>query len=167
MKRRSFLAAAAVMGDVFGFRSLLGGDEPVQNPWSPSELMEPATLAGIVKSPDKRPVILSVAFPFLYRQRHVTSAQFAGPTSKPEGVAMLKHTVSRLSHDADIVVYCGCCPMEHCPNIRPAYRTLKELGFRNVHVLNLATNFHTDWTVKGYPVEPKGPSLSSSSGLLN
>jgi hypothetical protein len=43
--------------------------------------------------------------------------------------------------------------MEKCPNIRPAYQTLKELGFSHVRVLNLHTNFHVDWSAKGYPVE--------------
>ena len=44
--------------------------------------------------------------------------------------------------------------MVRCPNIRPAYRALKELGYTNVRVLDLATNFHDDWSGKGYPSEP-------------
>jgi hypothetical protein len=43
--------------------------------------------------------------------------------------------------------------MVKCPNIRPAYRTLKELGFTHVRVLSLATNLHTDWVSKDFPVE--------------
>jgi hypothetical protein len=27
-----------------------------------------------------------------------------------------------------------------------------ELGFTNLRVLDLPTNFHTDWVLKGYPV---------------
>jgi hypothetical protein len=43
--------------------------------------------------------------------------------------------------------------MVKCPNIRPAYRTLKELGFQHVRVLNINTNMHEDWFGKGYPAE--------------
>jgi hypothetical protein len=55
--------------------------------------------------------------------------------------------------DADIVLYCGCCPMEHCPNIRPAYQALKESGFTRVRVLRIPTNMAADWYGKGYPSE--------------
>jgi thiosulfate/3-mercaptopyruvate sulfurtransferase len=44
--------------------------------------------------------------------------------------------------------------MEKCPNIRPAFSALKSAGFQNVRVLELRTNLRTDWTAKGYPVEP-------------
>lgn len=43
--------------------------------------------------------------------------------------------------------------MDRCPNMRPAFRMLKEMGFAKVRALNLPTNFHTDWSAKGYPVE--------------
>jgi hypothetical protein len=43
--------------------------------------------------------------------------------------------------------------MEKCPNLRPAYQALKKLGFTQIRVLDLPTNFHTDWAEKGYPVE--------------
>jgi hypothetical protein len=52
------------------------------------------------------------------------------------------------------VIYCGCCPMLKCPNIRPAYSTLKELGFTHIRVLSLPTNLHTDWVSKDYPSDP-------------
>jgi hypothetical protein len=42
--------------------------------------------------------------------------------------------------------------MKDCPNIRPAYRALGELGFNNLRVLDLPMNFHTDWVLRGYPV---------------
>jgi thiosulfate/3-mercaptopyruvate sulfurtransferase len=43
--------------------------------------------------------------------------------------------------------------MDKCPKDRPAYRLLKEFGFTHVRVLDLPTNFHSDWSAKGYPVE--------------
>jgi hypothetical protein len=88
----------------------------------------------------------------LYRQKHIPHAIFAGPGNKPEGVAALRMAVNKLPPSAEIVIYCGCCPMKDCPNIRPAYRNVKELGFDGVRVLDLQTNFHTDWVAKGYPI---------------
>jgi rhodanese-related sulfurtransferase len=124
------------------------------NPWTPSELLEPAQLAEILKTRSGQPHVICVAFPVLYRTRHIAGAEFAGPGSKPEGIASLKQTVAHLPKTADIVLYCGCCPMVRCPNIRPAYRALKELGFTRVRVLSLPDDFRKDWEDKGYPVEP-------------
>jgi hypothetical protein len=53
---------------------------------------------------------------------------------------------------AAIVLYCGCCPWSHCPNLNPAYDTLRQMGFSKVKVLYLANNFGADWVDKGYPV---------------
>ncbi len=161
MTRRTLLATAASL--ISGtFLPLLRASDTSTGPWSKDELMEPATLARILTTSGAHPtpIVISVAFPFLYRQRHIANARFAGPTSKPEGIAALKTAFSQLPKNASIVIYCGCCPMDHCPNIRPAYQTLKDLGYRNIHVLDLPTNFHTDWTAKGYPVEPPAGRLS-------
>jgi hypothetical protein len=49
------------------------------------------------------------------------------------------------------VVYCGCCPYEHCPNVRPAVAVLKEMKFTNFKLLNLEKNIKTDWLDKGFP----------------
>ena|SRR5690349_6581517 len=130
--------------------------QTVTDPWKKSELLEPAALAPEVQSA-KPPVVLSVAFPVLYRSRHIVRAIDVGPGNKPEGIALLKKAVAPLAKDADIVIYCGCCPMVKCPNLRPSYRVLKELGYTHVRVLNIPTNMHTDWYTKNYPSEP-GPA---------
>lgn len=127
---------------------------PPADPWTASEVIQPAKLADILKSGSAKPQVLCVAFPVLYRTRHITGAEFAGPTSKPEGIASLKKALGELPKDTDIVLYCGCCPMVRCPNIRPAYSAAKELGFAHVHVLSLPNDFRKDWEDKGYPVEP-------------
>lgn len=132
----------------------LSQDTP--DPWAKPELMEPAALVKELQG-GKSPTLLCTAFTLLYKTRHILHAVEAGPGSKPEGLELLKRDVAGLSKDADIVIYCGCCPMVKCPNIRPAYRTLKEMGFTHVRVLNIATNMHTDWYSKGYPAED-GPS---------
>ena len=41
--------------------------------------------------------------------------------------------------------------MDRCPNVRPAFKALQDLGFKNVRVLLLPANFATDWADKGLP----------------
>jgi thiosulfate/3-mercaptopyruvate sulfurtransferase len=123
------------------------------DPWPKSDLMEPGALAQEIRSATP-PQVLCVAFPVLYRSRHILHAVDAGPGAKPEGLEALKKAVAALPKNADIVIYCGCCPMVKCPNIRPAYRTLKEMGFTHIRVLNIPTNMHEDWYSKDYPSAP-------------
>ena len=123
------------------------------DPWTKSEVLEPSVLAGILKDSKQPPTVLCVAFPNLYKLKHISHAGFAGPGSKAEGLDMLKKEVANLSKDADLVIYCGCCPMVKCPNIRPAYRALQEMGFKHIRVLDIPTNMHTDWYTKNYPTE--------------
>ena len=88
----------------------------------------------------------------------IAGALDAGAGSKPEGIEALKKLVSGSPKDAEIVIYCGCCPMDKCPNIRPAYRALKEAGYTRIRVLNIPTNMSTDWYSKNYPSEPGTPA---------
>jgi rhodanese-related sulfurtransferase len=130
------------------------------DPWTKADVVEPAALAATLQDA-KRPLVISVAFPVLYRSRHIAGALDAGATSKPEGVETLRKIVSGKPKDTEIVIYCGCCPMDKCPNVRPAFRALKELGYRNVRVLNIPTNMSADWYSKNYPSEPGVPAPAS------
>ncbi|MDQ6706180.1 MAG: rhodanese-like domain-containing protein [Acidobacteriota bacterium] len=121
-------------------------------PWPKSDILEPAILAHAIRSP-KPPIVISVAFPALYRSKHILHAIEAGPGSKPEGLDALKKAAGGYPKDGDIVIYCGCCPMTKCPNVRPAYRLLKELGYSRVRVLKIPTNKHDDWYTKNFPSE--------------
>jgi rhodanese-related sulfurtransferase len=124
------------------------------DPWSAADLLEPAVLAKTLQSSNaKPPVVLAVAFPVLYNNKHLPRAIFAGPGSTAAGIEALKKAAAGLDKDSDIVIYCGCCPMEKCPNIRPAYSALKQMGFTKVRVLHVPTNMATDWFDKGYPSE--------------
>ena len=130
-------------------------------------MMDPAALAKILQSPDgKQPHVICVAFPVLYKAKHIQHAMFAGPGSKGEGIEALKKAVAGLPKDADIVLYCGCCPMDHCPNLRPAFRALADLGYLKVRVLHIPTNTATDWSGKGYPTE-SSISESDRNRILN
>jgi hypothetical protein len=145
-----------VAGNILALAALLmasaaSSDTPA-DPWPNGDLIEPAALDAALRAPVP-PAVICVAFPVLDRQRHIAGAQFAGPTGKPQGLDALRKAVAGLPKDTDIVIYCGCCPMQKCPNVRPAYRLLKELAFRHVRVLDVPTNFHDDWAAKGYRVE--------------
>src|SRR5215472_1064419 len=132
------------------------------DPWAKTDLLETTALVQAMQSPNP-PVVIAVPFAVLYRNKHILHAIDGGTGSKPEGIETLKKAVANLAKDSDIVVYCGCCPMVKCPNIRPAYRTLKEMGFTRVRVLNIPTNMHTDWYTKDYPSEAGSAAAPGSS----
>jgi len=113
--------------------------------------IEPAALAKMVGAKDQ-PVLLQVGFEKLYAQAHIPGSAYVGPGMSPAGIAALEQHVAKLPRDAAIVVYCGCCPWVHCPNVLPAYQALQKLGFTHVKVLDIPMNFGADWVSKGYPV---------------
>jgi len=115
-------------------------------------LIQPAELAtALTDASAAKPLILQVGFRKLYDQAHILGAQYAGPARDAEGLRALRQRVAKLPKAAAIVIYCGCCPWSHCPNIAPAYYALHALGFRNLKVLYIADNFGTNWVDKGYP----------------
>jgi len=117
--------------------------------------IQPADLAAMFKS-GSSPTILQVGFSVLYQQAHIPNAQYAGPGNSDDGLANLKKHVDALPRDKLLVIYCGCCPWERCPNIAAAYKQLTTMGFTQVKVLYLASNFGADWVDKGYPVTRGG-----------
>lgn len=152
--RRQIIKATYRAAGFLGGSQLFGRGPATVDPWSSAELIQPAELAGWLKNktPERQLRIICVTFPVLYRQKHIPTAVLAGPASKPEGVAQLHSVLAELPTTASVVLYCGCCPMAECPNVRPAYIAAKQRGFRKLYVLNLPTNLHTDWVIKGYPV---------------
>lgn len=143
MKRKLSLSVLVVCLAAFARQS---------DPWPAGAVVAPAALAAQLKTASA-PHILYVGFPVLFKGAHIPGATFAGPCSKPEGLDLLTQSVKSLAHNAEIVIYCGCCPFVRCPNVRPAYQALKDAGYTNVKVLELETNLHTDWVEKGYPTE--------------
>jgi rhodanese-related sulfurtransferase len=100
-----------------------------------------------------KPLILQVGSRMLFAQAHIPGSEYIGPGSQPAGIQQLQNRVNALSRKKLIVIYCGCCPLNRCPNLGPAFAKLSEMGFTNVKVLYLANNFGADWAGKGYPVE--------------
>ena len=116
-------------------------------------LIQPGDLAVQLATKSTSPLIFHVGPNVLYRGKHIPGAIYAGPASKPEGLEALKVAAGSLPRDRQIVVYCGCCPWSHCPNVKPAFGLLKQMGFTRVKAMFIETNFAKDWVDKGYPAE--------------
>ena len=122
------------------------------DPWTAAQTVEPAALAKEI-SGNSKPTVVCVAPHFLYEGGHIPGATFHGPASTPQGLDDLKKWASTISKSTNLVVYCGCCPLTRCPNLRPAFEALHGMGFSHLRVLLLPTNFYTDWASKGYATD--------------
>jgi len=125
------------------------------DPWSKAQVLQPADFAvelGNTKG-ESAPTIVYVGFRTLFEGGHVPGASYHGTASTEKGLAELKKWIATLPRATNLVIYCGCCPFDHCPNIRPAYTALHEMGFTHVRVLVLPTSFAVDWVEKGYPMQ--------------
>lgn len=118
-----------------------------------AQLIQPEELVKILQSKGEKPLILHVGFRVLYAQNHIPGSEYVGAAVEKEGMEQLRKRVQPLPRGKAIVLYCGCCPWSHCPNIEPALQALRAMGFTNVKALYLANNFGQDWIAKGYPTE--------------
>ncbi|MCL4477887.1 MAG: redoxin domain-containing protein [Deltaproteobacteria bacterium] len=129
-----------------------------------AQLIQPADLVKLLQlKKEEQPLILHVGFLSLYNQSHIPGADYVGAASSPEGLQKLRELLKDLSRNKFIVLYCGCCPWNNCPNIRPAYKELMAMGFTNVKMLYLPNGFVIDWVQKGYPVV-SGTGNNNASG---
>ena len=123
-------------------------------PWTSSQVRQAPDLAKELSDPkSKKPLIIYVGFETLYRSARIPGALFHGPGAKSAGVEDLKKWARDIPRGQPIVLYCGCCPWNRCPNIRPAFRALREMGFTGLKVLFLESDLATDWVQKGFPVQ--------------
>jgi len=148
---RAALAIAAMAA--LSFHSQVGRADA--DPWTAADVIDPAQLARELAQPTggARPTILYVGFRTLFEGGHIAGASFRGTASTAQGLADLKTWAATLPRGANLVIYCGCCPFDRCPNIRPAFVALHGMGFAHLRVLMLPKNFAADWVDKGYPVE--------------
>jgi hypothetical protein len=118
-----------------------------KDPWTKSQLMAPAALASMIKNPKaQKPIIFNIGV-----VENIKGARNMGGASEKENLERFKKALSSIPKTSTVVVYCGCCPFERCPNIRPAFTALKAAGFESGKLLNLPTNIKVDWINKGYP----------------
>jgi hypothetical protein len=122
--------------------------------WIPSQLIQPDQLAArIPGTGENRPLIVFVGYSIFYKSKRIPGAVYAGPADRPQGLDLLRRTVKTLPKTREIIIYCGCCPWDICPNVKPAFQLLRDSGFSQVKVLKLSTNFLTDWINRGCPVD--------------
>jgi hypothetical protein len=132
-----------------------GGQRANSETLPPAQLVEPAAFAHelATSNADSRPTIVYVGVHTLFNGGHIPGATFHGTGSTEQGLLELKKWASTLPRTTDIVIYCGCCPFERCPNIRPAFFQFRDLGFTHLRVLHLPTSFAQDWAAKNFPME--------------
>jgi thiosulfate/3-mercaptopyruvate sulfurtransferase len=117
-------------------------------PWRPDQLMDPAVLARLISDPQAhQPVLISVGPAAV-----IKNSVDIGATHEKTNLKRLRVELDHLSRVSEVVVYCGCCPFNHCPNIRPAFNLMNEMKFERHKLLNLPKNIKVDWIDKGYPV---------------
>ncbi|MGB7602689.1 MAG: rhodanese-like domain-containing protein [Candidatus Sulfotelmatobacter sp.] len=120
---------------------------------SSTQLINPEELVKILQSAKgERPLMIDVGSRVLYEQAHIPGSEYIGPASSQGGIQQLRKRVEPLPRSKFIVLYCGCCPWSHCPNVKPAADALLALGFTNMKVLYISDNFGVNWVDKGYPV---------------
>jgi thiosulfate/3-mercaptopyruvate sulfurtransferase len=123
------------------------------NPWNDSQTVQPADLNKELSNPQTAPVVLFVGFERLYVAGHIKGAQYHGTAANSDGLSQIKAWAESLPRTTNLVIYCGCCPLDHCPNIRPAFIALRDLGFTKLRVLILPSSFETDWANQGLPYD--------------
>jgi hypothetical protein len=123
------------------------------NPWTDAQTVQPAVLYKELSNPKTAPTILFIGFQRLYTAGHIKGSQFHGQGGTADGLTQIKSWAASLPRTTNLVVYCGCCPMDHCPNIRPAFAVLRDMGFTKLRLLVLPTSFEMDWANKGLPYE--------------
>jgi len=118
-------------------------------PWTPAQLMEPADLAARMGHPaGASPLVICVGPSGLIKGSVET-----GPAKDKQNLEKLKDLLAKEDRNREIVIYCGCCPFVHCPNIRPAFTLLNEMHFTHTRLLNLTHNIKVDWMDHGYPMK--------------
>jgi hypothetical protein len=108
--------------------------------------MEPAQLAQILTAGGKLPLLISVG-----PGATIPHSVAIGQAKDQENLDKLSTLLKTVKKRETIVLYCGCCPFENCPNVRPAIALIKEKGSRNYKLLNIPHNIKKDWIDKGYP----------------
>jgi thiosulfate/3-mercaptopyruvate sulfurtransferase len=147
----ALIAASAMIVSVPTIR---GDEKKTADPWADSQLLEPGKFAHeLVDKSFTVPTVIYVGFRSLYGGGHIPGAAYHGTASTEEGLADFKKWADTLPRTTEMVIYCGCCPFEKCPNIRPAYSALDKMGFKRRRVLRFPTSFAADWAEKGYPIQ--------------
>lgn len=123
-----------------------------QNPenWTTDQLIQPAELAATLKANKDLPIIFSVGPGAI-----IPNSIDIGMVKDEKNLAKFQQELGKIPTSTNVLIYCGCCPYDHCPDVRPAIALLKSMKFTNFHLLDLPHNIKTDWIAKGYPTVDK------------
>jgi thiosulfate/3-mercaptopyruvate sulfurtransferase len=152
MRRRVDFVAAMTVLILLGSSLHAGARRGEDEPWNAAEALSPTDAAKLLGESSK-PSIIYVGPHALYRQGHVPGAVLHGPASQAAGLEDLKQWAAGRRRSDPVVIYCGCCPIDQCPNVRPAFKALRELGFTNLRVVVMPTSFQKDWVDASLPVQ--------------
>lgn len=100
-----------------------------------ARLINAEDLVKILQTGKQKPFMIQVGSHVLFSQAHIPGSEYIGPASSESGLQQLRRRVESLPRKQFIVLYCGCCPWGHCPNVKPADDALAAMGFTNVKVL--------------------------------
>lgn len=154
--RMRMLALSSLVALVLAAAGCAGGGSPMGGAgdatWGGARLVQPADLAAqLADTTAAPPVLLHVGMRVLYRGGAIPGSRFVGPGSESAGLQAMLAAVANEPKDRDIVIYCGCCPAVNCPNMKPAFASMREAGFTNVRALMIDRDFDRDWAAHGYP----------------
>lgn len=158
-ERRHFLAGLGAAGLLSALAACSrasgapGSGESQAEPLAPkAPLLAPAALsARLADVQSGKIAVLQVGPKYLWGKSHIPGSRWIGEAGEGDGLAALQAALEALPIETEVVAYCGCCPVSHCPNLGPARRALA--GRTKASFLDLPTNFRTDWIDKGFPVE--------------
>ncbi|MBX2932485.1 MAG: rhodanese-like domain-containing protein [Chitinophagaceae bacterium] len=119
-----------------------------QEPWNSQQLLDPAILAKKINQNQTKNMLIYCIGPDAIIKGSIN----IGAGENAANIKKLKEQLKNVSKDKEVVIYCGCCPFDRCPNVRPAFKALKEMGFKNAKLLNLSNNIKTNWIDKNYPM---------------
>ena len=137
----SFLLIGGISFNCFGQKNNV-------EPWKENQLMPAEDLAKLITDEStQKPIIFNIG-----PAGKIKGSIYIGPAKEKDNMENLKEQLTKLPKDAVIVIYCGCCPFENCPNIRPAFELLNKMKFINYKLLSLQKNIKVDWIDKGYPM---------------
>lgn len=119
--------------------------------------ISPAEMVKALQLPKpQQPLVIQIGFRVMFQQAHIPGAEYIGPGSDATAIEQLRKRMQPVTRDKFVVLYCGCCPWDRCPNVAPAAKALAAMGFKNMKVLYIPNDFGTDWASKGYPVQKGG-----------
>jgi len=85
-----------------------------------AQLLQPEELVQLLHSSGgEKPSMLQVGSHVLYAEAHIPGSEYVGAGGQDTGLQALRDRVKGMKSNQFLIIYCGCCPWNKCPNIRP------------------------------------------------